>query len=248
MDYDIVTGRDRDDFQALQSHVIDAAWPEFMLHDAAVGRYWSTIKERYPEYQFVLLEKTGGRVVAVGNAMPLAWQGENSELSDEGLDWALEHCWQSLGSTDVFHTLCAFQIIVPAELAGRHLSYDAVRAMIDIGRKNGLEKLVAPVRPNRKSECPQVTMDEYVRRKNDEGLPADPWMRVHTRLGAETAKVCPRSMLIESTVDEWRRWTGMTFDRSGEYTVPGALVPVTIDIERDRGTYIEPNVWMVHTL
>jgi hypothetical protein len=29
--------------------------------------------------------------------------------------------------------------------------------------------------------------------------------------------------------------------------VPGALVPVRIDRERDVGTYVEPNVWMRHS-
>jgi len=28
--------------------------------------------------------------------------------------------------------------------------------------------------------------------------------------------------------------------------VPGALVPVTIDRRRDRGRYVEPNLWMLH--
>ena len=28
--------------------------------------------------------------------------------------------------------------------------------------------------------------------------------------------------------------------------VPGALVPVEIDREREEGLYVEPNVWMVH--
>ena len=35
---------------------------------------------------------------------------------------------------------------------------------------------------------------------------------------------------------------------SGEYVVPGALELVTIDRNVDRGTYVEPNVWMVHPL
>lgn len=38
----------------------------------------------------------------------------------------------------------------------------------------------------------------------------------------------------------------MRFPESGEYIVEGALVPVEMDVERDRGTYVEPNVWMVH--
>lgn len=39
----------------------------------------------------------------------------------------------------------------------------------------------------------------------------------------------------------------MRFPESGDYVVEGALVPVEIDRERSLGTYVEPNVWMVHT-
>jgi hypothetical protein len=38
----------------------------------------------------------------------------------------------------------------------------------------------------------------------------------------------------------------MKFPQTGDYVVPGALVPVQIDRERDQGIYVEPNVWMVH--
>jgi hypothetical protein len=36
----------------------------------------------------------------------------------------------------------------------------------------------------------------------------------------------------------------MRFPDDGEYTVPGALVPVTFT--NGRGVYVEPNVWMRH--
>jgi hypothetical protein len=58
-------------------------------------------------------------------------------------------------------------------------------------------------------------------------------------------RVAPRSM-IEGRVREWEGWTGLQFPQSGRYVVPGALVPVTIDRRRDRGRYVEPNVWMLH--
>ena len=32
------------------------------------------------------------------------------------------------------------------------------------------------------------------------------------------------------------------------YTFPDGLAPVEIDHERDRGSYREPNVWIVHVL
>lgn len=40
----------------------------------------------------------------------------------------------------------------------------------------------------------------------------------------------------------------MAFPESGEYIVPRALTPVTIDLEQDKGTYIEPNVWVEHVV
>jgi hypothetical protein len=49
-------------------------------------------------------------------------------------------------------------------------------------------------------------------------------------------------------VAEWEEWTGMAFPESGDYVVPGALVPVQIDRERDEGRYVEPNVWMRHAV
>jgi hypothetical protein len=55
-------------------------------------------------------------------------------------------------------------------------------------------------------------------------------------------------MAISGTVSEWESWTGMRFPESGEYIVPDALVPVIVDVAADRCDYVEPNVWMVHTL
>jgi hypothetical protein len=53
-------------------------------------------------------------------------------------------------------------------------------------------------------------------------------------------------MTVEGSVAEWESWTDMAFPESGTYVLPGALVPIEIDRDRDRGTYVEPNVWMLH--
>ena len=71
-------------------------------------------------------------------------------------------------------------------------------------------------------------------------------MRVHARLGAEIVKVCPEAMRISGTIAEWESWTKMRFPESGDYIIPGALVPVSFDCDKDIGLYIEPNVWMHH--
>jgi hypothetical protein len=89
-------------------------------------------------------------------------------------------------------------------------------------------------------------MAEYIRQRRDDGLPADPWLRVHERLGGVIVKICPASMSISGSLEQWRSWTGLPFDRSGDVIVPGALVPVHVSVEHDHATYIEPNVWMHH--
>jgi hypothetical protein len=91
-------------------------------------------------------------------------------------------------------------------------------------------------------------MEQYIRWKTDDGLPFDPWLRVHARLNASIIKVCPRSMEIRASVATWEDWAGMRLPETGPYIVPDALVPVEINKEADQGVYIEPNVWMLHPL
>ena len=51
-----------------------------------------------------------------------------------------------------------------------------------------------------------------------------------------------------STIAQWEDWTQMSFPESGNYIVPGALLPVEMDCEIDSGVYLEPNVWVEHQL
>lgn len=91
-------------------------------------------------------------------------------------------------------------------------------------------------------------MERYVRWRRTDGAPFDPWLRVHWRLGGEILKTAHPSMVVEATVDEWETWSSMAFPESGDYLVPGALVPVQIDREMNVGRYVEPNVWVHHPI
>jgi len=122
----------------------------------------------------------------------------------------------------------------------------AVEVMRAAGREHGLTPLIAPVRPNRKHEFPRIPISEYIGWTSGDNRPFDPWLRVHYDLGARIVKPCQTAMRIAGTVAEWESWTGLHFPESGEYIIPGALVPIRIDREADRGEYIEPNVWMRH--
>jgi len=225
------------------------AWPEFMLHDTMVDKYWSGLFDRFMEFQFVMTGDGDDNILTAGNCVPINWDGPPEELPQGGIDWILPTAIdESLDPKHDGKNLFAIQIVVNPEMKGRHLSGEAVKSMIEIGRLAGCKSLYAPVRPNKKHEYPLIPMDEYVGWKDDDGLPFDPWMRVHARLGAETVSVCHKSMHIPGTISQWESWTGMKFPSSGQYIIPGALVPVQMDIEKDLGLYIEPNVWMRHKI
>ncbi|MBD3401547.1 GNAT family N-acetyltransferase [candidate division GN15 bacterium] len=245
----IITLAERPDLVDAAQYLADAAWPEFMMHDRLVNRYWMRLYEEFPEYQFVLMDDQSERVLAMGNTVPLACADDVSSLPDGGVDWILTEAFEkSTASAHDGHCQFALQIVVDPGLRGRALSGAAVRAMIAIGKQQDCASLYAPVRPNQKHLYPLTPMERYIEWTNDDGLPFDAWMRVHARLGARTLGVCHESMRIEGTVGQWEDWIGMRLPDSGEYVIPLALVPIRIDRHRDEGLYIEPNVWMQHSL
>ena len=91
-----------------------------------------------------------------------------------------------------------------------------------------------------------MSIEDYAAWRRADGLPFDPWMRVHERVGAAVLKPERRSMRITGSIAEWEEWTQMAFPGSGDYLFPGGLATVTIDHDSGSGSYWEPNVWMRH--
>jgi hypothetical protein len=243
--YRIITGRDDPEIVGAASRRIGGEWPEFMLHDPVADNF-PYCYEHLAEFQFVLVKAGETNPVAIGNSIPLVWEDDLENLPDDGWDWAMNAGVESHRAGRSSNLLCALQIVVFSEYRGRGISCVAVEAMKSIGRAQGFAEMIAPVRPSRKHEFPQVAISDYIEWAGGGGKPFDPWLRVHFNLGARIIKPCPAAMRIVGTVAEWEGWTGMNFPKSGEYIVPGALVPVVIDCESDRGEYVEPNVWMFH--
>ena len=121
-----------------------------------------------------------------------------------------------------------------------------VGAMRDIAAAHGFGNLVAPLRPTWKERYPLTPIDRYAAWTGEDGLPFDPWIRLHVRLGAEILRPEPRSLLITGTVAACEEWTETAFPESGTYVFRQGLAPLEINRERDRGAYWEPNVWVRH--
>ena len=228
--------------------LVERAWertqdvlPEYNNHGDVLNRYWAGLTKHLPEFQFHLVED--GEPIARGRAIPLRWDGTLDDLPD-GIDGAIARGTDEGGA----NVLCALLIAVARSEQSRGLSQLALEAMTDIARRNGLRELIAPVRPSWKERYPLTPIERYAAWTRGDGLPFDPWMRVHARLGADLLRPEPQSLRITGTVAEWESWTGMVFPDSGEYVFPHGLATVAIDRDADRGAYWEPNVWMRHRL
>ena len=53
-------------------------------------------------------------------------------------------------------------------------------------------------------------------------------------------------MRIEAPVEDWQRWTNLSYPDDGEYVFPFGLAP--LHVKDGIGLYWEPNVWMLHEL
>jgi GNAT superfamily N-acetyltransferase len=232
---------ERPDLEERLDEVADP-WPEFIHHDPDVRRWWGQLFERFRDFQLVVYDDEEDVVLGEACSIPIRWDGTVESLP-EGVT-VLESGFSERAPT----VLCALMAAVDARHRGRGLSGLIIRAMADCAHSVGLECLIAPVRPTWKERYPLTPIERYMRWTRADGLPFDPWIRLHHRLGAEILAVAPRSLDVRGTVAEWEEWTGMAFPESGDYIVEGALVPVTIDRERDEGRYVEPNVWMKHEL
>ena len=156
--------------------------PEYNNHGDVLNRYWSRLTEERPEFQFHVVGD-GGEILARARTVPVRWDGSIDDLPT-GIDGAIARGFDEGGA----NVLCALVIMVPRDLQARGLSRAAVEAMVEIARRHGLEGVIAPVRPSWKEHYPLVPIERYAAWRRADGLPFDPWMRVHERLGATVLK------------------------------------------------------------
>lgn len=243
----IVSYAERPELDDRWDETVAPVWPEFLLHGSDVNERWSHLFEHDEAFQCFLVEEEGDEVLAVANTIPFAWDGEPEGLPG-GVDDVLATAITQHDAGEAPNTLCALQAVVTPGNQGKGLAGVILAAMRDLASSAGFVDLVAPVRPSRKDRYPLQDLRSYARWTRPDGLPFDPWLRVHVRAGAEFVAIAERSQTVQGTVAAWESWTGMIFPDSGAYVVPRALVPVQIDRERDMGRLVEPNYWMRHRL
>jgi hypothetical protein len=93
---------------------------------------------------------------------------------------------------------------VAAGYQGSGLSGLVVAAIAAVARRHDLAPLAAPVRPSWKERCPLTPIERYARWRRGDGLPFDPWLRVHARPGARILRPEPRSLEITDDLGDDR--------------------------------------------
>ncbi len=243
MSYRAFSIKERPDLLKSHEKVTEDVYPRFMRHDPIMNDNWGDLFENFPEYQITFLQEK--EIVGIADSVPYFWDRPLDSLPDEEWDWALVKGLEDRKTNTNPNILWGLQIAVNRNHRNKGISAGIIRELVNLARQKGFRHLTLPVRPTQKSDYLTVSMEEYIKWANDSGLPFDPWIRQHLKIGGRIIKICHKAMYISGTISEWEQWTGMHFTDSGEYIVPGALTPILIDFERKLGEYIEPNVWIV---
>jgi len=242
----LVTTLERNDLIEKGDKIVETVYPEFMMHDAIANKWFFQLYEKFPEFQYWLLDNE--EIVGIGNSIPIYWKDELDNLPDEGWDWALKKGFDDLKAGIEPNLLCGLSITINPKFQGIGLSAEMVKSMVQIGKNCKLDSLIIPIRPTIKKDFPQLDIKQYIVLKREDEQLFDPWLRIQEKLGGKIIKVCSKAMDIRGSVQDWKNWTGVNFPQSGNYKIEGALKTVEIDLEKDEGVYIEPNVWVAHKL
>lgn len=241
--YVVKTRADSPQLRKAAMAIEQAAWGSlgFLNFTKAHYSFYQELLDEYADCQLCLVDEATGYPVAVGNCVPLACDFNN--LPPEGWDWIVE---SAANGSRSHNAIGALAISVPQIHRSKGLARILIQEFSKLAARKGMDGVIAPVRPSAKHLHPLIPMREYITWKDDKGRLFDPWLRSHAAAGGKIIKPADRSMVVEEPVAFWEMWRGSAFPETGEYKIEGALNPVQIDLERDSGRYVEPNVWFAY--
>lgn len=241
----IVSARARPDLAERADQATADAFPEYNQHGDVLSPRWSWLYQQYAAYQLVLWDDATDEVLGEANTIPCRYDGTIEGLP-RGIDEVVAAGLPDIGVPAAPTALCALAIAIPPGQQNRGQSRLLLGGMRALAAEHGWTQLIAPVRPNWKARYPLVPVHRYAAWTRPDGLPFDPWLRVHARLGGRILGAEPESLRISGPVAQWEGWVQMALPESGRYVFPGGLALLHVDRAGDVGLYYEPNVWVGH--
>jgi hypothetical protein len=241
----IVSARARPDLAERADQATADAFPEYNQHGDVLSPRWSWLYQQYAAYQLVLWDDATDEVLGEANTIPCRYDGTIEGLP-RGIDEVVAAGLPDIGVPAAPTALCALAIAIPPGQQNRGQSRLLLGGMRALAAEHGWAQLIAPVRPNWKARYPLVPVHRYAAWTRPDGLPFDPWLRVHARLGGRILGAEPESLRISGPVAQWEGWVQMALPESGRYVFPGGLALLHVDRAGDVGLYYEPNVWVGH--
>lgn len=240
-----VTAAQRPDLLAGLPAILAQRWPAYLLDgEPGHGVKLEDLLTAAPRHQVLLIDRDD-TVLGVGLSVPLRWDRTVDGLP-AGWDGAVSAAAGLLERGEEPDTVCALSITMTPVATGRGLAERMIAAVKTAAADAGIGAMIAPVRPVLKQHYPLIPMAQYLTWRTDQGLPFDPWVRLHLRLGGVQAGVAYPSVTIRGSVAQWQEWTDLSLPGPGEHLIPGGLVPLTVDRLTQRATYREPHAWFVH--
>ncbi|MCL9662958.1 amino acid adenylation domain-containing protein [Paenibacillus hunanensis] len=222
------------------------SWPEYFIGDAIMLEHWPKLFGQFADYQFALLQKDG-QIAAIGNTVPIYWDGTSEHLP-AGWDDGLLRAVQPANQKQQPNTLLVLAGVVDEQQQGKGLSSILLEAFKHTALAQQLQHIVIPVRPTGKPNYPDHSFEQYCDLQREDGLPVDPWLRTHIRAGGNILGIASKSQMVTGSIADWEKWTGVSFEASGLYNTKVTLQPVEIDVEQNQGIYCDPSIWVEHFL
>ena len=219
-------------------------FPAFITADKLAKQYIGRVREWFPEWNLTLVD-ADENPAASGWGIPIRWDGTVADLPagyTEATIRAVEGREQGI-EPDAF-VICG--AIVSGRRTGQGLAGQLLAVLRDLAVQNGLQRVIAPVRPTLKQQYPLNSIETFMAWTRADGAALDPWVRTHLRMGATILAAAPNSQTMTGTVAEWEEWSGIALPSTGDYVIPQGLSVLHIDREADLGTYTEPNIWIRH--
>ena len=220
-----------------------SSWPEFMRHDPIGGLYYGNVETRFAEF-VLIAQDDAGEVVAVAHSIP--FEHGDGALPENGWDFVIRNgLLTSLHGRAARHRLGDRDRRPAATAKGRGCPGRCSRRCARTRPGTGFAELVAPVRPNGKDDVDEP-MTTYAFRVREDGLPVDPWLRVHVRAGGRIPQWPPARWSSPAPSRSGGSGPGCRSTRPARSSCLERSPRCTATLEHGVAVYVEPNVWVVH--